>query len=119
MDASTIKAIEKSSDLPSTPEAATPAEDVNVSAKPKIKIKPKKKPASKVAHKEKKSESPAPKKPEHKVAHKVKKNDDLPPEVKVREDSLEVKTLKEEPKIEKDQDSDAAPANDANAAVGE
>ena len=116
MDASTLKAIENSSNLPSTPEAATGAEDVKVPSKPKIVIKPKVKPASKVAHKVKKDDQAAAKKPEHKIAHKVKKNDDLPPEVKVRDDSLEVRSFKEEPKVEKDPD---APAADSNAAVSD
>jgi hypothetical protein len=92
MDASTLKAIENSSKLPSTPEAATSAEDINTSGKSKLVIKPKVKPASKVAHKVKK-EAEKPKKPEHKIAHKVKKSDDLPPEVNVKEDSLQVTSL--------------------------
>lgn len=111
MDASTMKAIEDSSNLPSTPEAAQPAADV----KPKIMIKPKVK-AKPVAHKVKKVEEEAPKKPAHKVAHKKKKDDDLPPEIKVRDDSLNVKVLKVEPHIERDDDP---PAETANAAIGE
>lgn len=115
MDASTLKAIEKSSNLPSTPEAAVAAEDIKTPTKPKIVIKPKKSPAKAVAHKVKKVEIAAPKKPAHKVAHKVKKEDDLPPEVTVRDDSLEVKSFVVEPKAEKVD----APAADANAEVSE
>jgi hypothetical protein len=111
MDASTLKAIETSSKLPSTPEAASAAD------KPKIVIKPKVKPVSKVAHKAKK-EVEKPKKPEHKIAHKTKKSDDLPPEVKVKEDSLQVTTFQApEPKVEKEEGE--APASDSNAEVSE
>ena len=110
MDPSTMKAIEKSSNLPSTPEAAQAAEDVPT--KPKITIKPKKK----IAHKVKKEENTEPPKPVHKVAHKKKKDDDLPPEIKVHDDALEVKVLKTEPHIDRDDDP---PATDANAAIGE
>jgi hypothetical protein len=114
MDASTLKAIENSSKLPSTLEAATAAES---SGKSKLVIKPKVKPVSKVAHKVKK-EVEKPKKPEHKIAHKVKKGDDLPPEVKVKEDSLQVTTFQApEPKVEKEEGD--APASDSNTAVAE
>lgn len=106
-----MKAIEDSSNLPSTPEATQPAADV----KPKIKIKPKVK-SKPIAHKVKNTEDEAPKKPAHKIAHKKKKDDDLPPEIKVRDDSLNVKVLKVEPHIERDDDP---PAADANAAIAE
>lgn len=105
-----MQAIEKSSNLPSTPEAAAAAEDV----KPKLVIKPKK--AKVVAHKVKKTEESAPPKPAHKIAHKKKKDDDLPPEIKVKDDSLDVKVLKVEPHIDRDDDP---PASDANAVVSE
>ena len=41
MDPSTIKAIENASNLPSTPEAQAPAEEVKMPTKPKVSIKPK------------------------------------------------------------------------------
>lgn len=110
MDASTMQAIEKSSNLPSTPEAAGAVGDV----KPKLMIKPKKVKA--VAHKVKVTEDSEPPKPVHKVAHKKKKDEDLPPEIKVKDDSLEVKVLKVEPHIERDDDP---PASEANAVVSE
>lgn len=79
-----------------------PKKKVVIKPKPKVVI-PKKDP-------------PAPKKPEHKVAHKVKKNDDLPPEVRVKDDSLEVRSFKEETEAKKPSgDEDAPPASDANA----
>lgn len=118
MDQSTLDAIEKSSNLPSTPEAALPAEDVNPTPKPKVKITPKK---SKVAHKVKKEDTPSeekPKAPAHKVAHKTKK-DDLPPEVRLHDDSLQVRTFNEDaapPKKQDDEDG-PAPASDANADI--
>jgi hypothetical protein len=117
MDASTLKAIENSSNLPSTPEAAAAPQEVKVPAKPKITVKAKK-PATKVAHKEKKSDS-APKMVERKVAHKVKKNDDLPPEIKIRDDSLEVRTFKEDAPKSSNKDDEDAPAGDTNTAVAE
>lgn len=108
MDASTMQAIEKSSKLPSTPEAAAAADDVQPK---KLVIKPKKAKAAKsIAHKVKKTEDTEPPKPVHKVAHKKKKDDDLPVEIKVREDSLDAKVLKVEPHIERDDDP---PASDA------
>lgn len=88
---------------------------MKVPEKKKIVIKPKVKAPPKVAHKVKKEDSP-PKKPERKVAHKVKKNDDLPPEVKIKDDSLEVRTFNKEEAAEKNED---APAADSNAAVAE
>jgi hypothetical protein len=113
MDASTLKAIENSSLLPSTLEAANAAENA---CKPKIVIKPKVKLDSKVSHKVK-NEEEKPKKPEHKIAHKVKKSDDLPPEVKIKDDSLQVTTFQPpEPKVEKDED---APGSDTNTAVAD
>lgn len=120
MDASTMKAIEKSSNLPSTPEAAMAADDIKAPSKKKIVIKPKVKAGSKVAHKVKKEEPAAPKKPAHKIAHKVKKTDDLPPEVKVRDDSLQTISFIPEPaKRDKSDDADPVPPSDSNAGVSE
>lgn len=114
MDPSTMKAIENSSNLPSTPEAAQAAEDVPT--KPKLVVKPKVKVSKPIAHKVKKTEDSEPAKPAHKIAHKKKKDDDLPPEIKIHDDALDAKVLKVEPHIERDDDP---PASDANAAIAE
>ena len=112
MDPSTMKAIENSSNLPSTPEAAQAAEDV----KPKLVVKSKKS-VKPIAHKAKKTEESEPAKPAHKIAHKKKKDDDLQPEqIKIHEDALDPKVLKVEPHIERDDDP---PASAENAALSE
>ena len=112
MDPSTMKAIENSSNLPSTPEAAQAAEDV----KPKLVVKSKKS-VKPIAHKAKKTEDSEPAKPAHKIAHKKKKDDDLQPEqIKIHEDALDPKVLKVEPHIERDDDP---PASAENAALSE